>query len=119
VRPGTVSDLAPWAVVLPVLMAGFVLIAGRHVPRRVVDVVAVATAAAVAMLSAVLAVAATHGRAVTWAGGWHPRAGVSVGIVLVADPLGPAWPAWPPCSPAAPCCTAGAIWTTRRRITTR
>jgi multicomponent Na+:H+ antiporter subunit D len=88
VGTATAGDLTPWAVVLPLLVAGLVLVAGRHVPRRLVDVVATATAAAVAAITGVLAAAAVHGRAVTWSGGWHPRNGRSVGIVLVADPLG-------------------------------
>jgi multicomponent Na+:H+ antiporter subunit D len=88
VRADTAGDLAPWVVVLPFLVGAIVLIAGRYVPRLLVDIVATGAAAAVAVLAGLLAVAATHGRAVTWAGGWHPTRGVSVGIVLVADPLG-------------------------------
>ena len=33
-------------------------------------------------------IATRHGRVVSWVGGWTPRHGTSVGIVLVADSLG-------------------------------
>jgi multicomponent Na+:H+ antiporter subunit D len=48
------------------------------------------TAAVVSALTAVLVVVTQHGRSVTWAGGWRPHHGVSVGVVLVADPVGAA-----------------------------
>lgn len=87
-RPGAVDGFVPLAILLPILLAGLVLIVGRWVPRTVVDLVAIATAAAVTALTGVIAAATLHGRAVSWAGGWRPTGGVSVGVVLVADPLG-------------------------------
>ncbi|MEV4754242.1 complex I subunit 5 family protein [Micromonospora sp. NPDC049559] len=87
-RPESLSGLAPLAVVLPIVAAGLVLVAGERVPRPAVDVFAIGTAVVVATLTSALVAATVGGRAVEWAGGWRPREGVSVGVVLVADPFG-------------------------------
>src|SRR5690348_13878112 len=73
----------PLAVALPLLVGALLLAAGRHLPRRPADAIALLTAVAVAGLTGLIARDATGGRAVTWVGGWH-----RAGIVLVADPLG-------------------------------
>ncbi|GAA4216820.1 complex I subunit 5 family protein [Actinocatenispora rupis] len=85
---GGLSALPPLAVVGPILLACLVLVVGRWLPRPVPDVVAVVTAAAVAAVTGVLAVASLHGRIVSYLGGWPPRGDRTPGIVLVADPLG-------------------------------
>jgi multicomponent Na+:H+ antiporter subunit D len=72
------GDLAPWAVVLPLLAAAVMLIIGRRVPRWAADGFALATAAAAVGLTAVLAAAARS--ASCW---WPTR-------------WAPGWPAWPP-----------------------
>ena len=79
--------LAPIAIAIPIVMACVLLVAGRRLPRLAVDVIAIATALAMASLLAYLLAAAASGRIVTWAAGWTPRHGYSVGIVLVIDPL--------------------------------
>ncbi len=89
-RPEHAGELAPLAIVLPILMSALVVTVGKWVPRPIVDLTALATAATVAALTAVLVVVTQHGRSVTWAGGWRPYHGFSVGIVLVADPIGAA-----------------------------
>lgn len=89
-RADHAGQLAPLAIVLPILLSALVVTVGKWLPRRVVDLTALATAAAVGALTAVLVVATQHGRSVTWAGGWRPRHGISVGVVLVADPVGAA-----------------------------
>ncbi|MFH9347742.1 complex I subunit 5 family protein [Kitasatospora sp. NPDC017646] len=64
-------------------------VAGRRLPRWGRDALATAWAAAdVACLALLWARTAPEGRAVSWLGGWSPRNGHSVGIVLVADRLG-------------------------------
>ncbi|MGH8979907.1 MAG: complex I subunit 5 family protein [Acidimicrobiales bacterium] len=84
------AALAPSAIAVAVLGAPILLLLGRVVPRLVVDIVAIVFAAAtLALLCAVFA-AATSGRVVDWAAGWAPHHGDSVGIVLVADPVGAA-----------------------------
>ena len=80
--------LVPIAVAIPIVMACVLLVAGRRLPRLAVDVVAIATALAMVGLLAYLLDAAANGRIVTWAAGWTPHHGYSVGIVLVVDPLG-------------------------------
>ncbi|GAB1646721.1 complex I subunit 5 family protein [Krasilnikovia sp. MM14-A1259] len=86
--PRSAGDLAPLAIVVPILAGAVLLVVARRVPRAVVDHAALATAVVVAALSGALAAAAGSGRLVVWGGGWRPHGGHSVGIVLVADPLG-------------------------------
>lgn len=85
--------LPPVAVAMPIVLACVVLVAGRWLPRPVRDGVALGTAAVVsavcgALTAGCLSGAAAGGRVVSWIGGWTPRHGHSVGIVLVADPAG-------------------------------
>jgi multicomponent Na+:H+ antiporter subunit D len=82
------ADLAPLAISLPILVACLLLAGGARLPRRAVDVAATSAAAVAALLDGALLMATLHGRVVTWSGGWTPKNGVSVGIVLVADPVG-------------------------------
>jgi multicomponent Na+:H+ antiporter subunit D len=82
------ADLAPLAISLPILVACLLLAGGARLPRRAVDATATSAAAAVVLLDLALLVATLHGRVVTWSGGWTPKNGVSVGVVLVADPVG-------------------------------
>lgn len=84
------SSLPALGILVPVLAACLLLGIGRHVPRLVVDAVATAAASTVVLLLAVLAVATGSGRVVSWIGGWSPRGGASVGVVLVADQTGAA-----------------------------
>ncbi|MGN6330493.1 MAG: complex I subunit 5 family protein [Motilibacteraceae bacterium] len=82
------SQLAPLAVAVPVLVACLALSLGRHLPRAVVDVAGVLTAAAVAGLAAALVALTGQDRVVTWVGGWRPHGGTGVGIALVVDRVG-------------------------------
>ena len=92
---GETADLLPLAVAIPLLGAVVLVLAGRLLPRTGVDALAAAfaaaTAAEVALLWARLGDAG--GRAVSWAGGWTPHGGHSVGEHPVAtrprrlDPL--------------------------------
>jgi formate hydrogenlyase subunit 3/multisubunit Na+/H+ antiporter MnhD subunit len=84
------ADLLPLAVAIPLAGAAVLVLAGRVLPRPLVDALATAFAAAVTAELAVLwvRVGEAGGRAVSWAGGWTPHGGRSVGIVLVADRLG-------------------------------
>ncbi|MFF2144769.1 complex I subunit 5 family protein [Kitasatospora sp. NPDC058190] len=84
-----VSDLLPLAVAIPLLGAAVLAVAGRWLPRLGRDVLATTWAAAdVVCLSLLWARTSPDGREVSWLGGWSPRGGHSVGIVLVADRLG-------------------------------
>jgi multicomponent Na+:H+ antiporter subunit D len=83
----TVGDLAPLAVVIPLLGATF--LAGlSFLPRRVHELVAVACALASTVLCAVLLSHARDGPIVYWLGHWKPQHGVALGISLTADQLG-------------------------------
>lgn len=82
------SQLAPLAVAVPILAACLVLPIGRRLPRRVADGVTALAAVAVAGLDGLLLATTTGGTVVTWAGGWTPTGGVSVGVALVVDPVG-------------------------------
>lgn len=83
-----VSMLPPLAIALPIIVACILLVAGRVLPRLAVDLLAIATALAVAGLAALFLEASAGGRLVTWVANWVPHRGYSVGIVLVIDPLG-------------------------------
>ncbi|WUH89242.1 complex I subunit 5 family protein [Streptomyces sp. NBC_00433] len=84
------ADLLPLAVVIPLLGAAVLVLAGRVLPRAALDVVASAFAAGTVAELALLwsRVGDAGGRTVSWLGGWTPRGGHSVGIVLVGDRLG-------------------------------
>ncbi|MBO0880273.1 MAG: hypothetical protein J2P17_07950 [Mycobacterium sp.] len=75
------------AVALPIVVACFLLVAGRFL-RHAVDVIVVATAGTVVGICGALLARTGPGRAITWVGDWHPSHGHSVGIVFVADPIG-------------------------------
>ncbi|PZS40509.1 MAG: NADH-quinone oxidoreductase subunit D [Pseudonocardiales bacterium] len=81
--------LTPLMITLPIGMAALMVALGGRLPRRVLDVLATATAATVAALAVVLlvATATAPGRVIAWAGGWTPRQGMSIGIALVSDPI--------------------------------
>jgi multicomponent Na+:H+ antiporter subunit D len=78
---------ASLAVVWPLLAA--VALAGTTSlrARRVADVVAIASAAAVGGLCLALALRSSDAPVVAWLGGWRPRGGVALGIDFFADPL--------------------------------
>ena len=81
------GDLAPLAIALPIAVACILVAVGKFLPHQVRDGIATLTAGGVAGICAALMTASADGRVVTWAGGWHPRHGFSVGIVVVAGPL--------------------------------
>lgn len=87
--PGA-AHLAPLAITVPILAACLLLAVGRVLPRRLIDAVATAAAAAVLALDVALLRATAEHHVVTWSGGWSPADGFGVGIALVADPLGAA-----------------------------
>lgn len=80
--------LSPVVVAIPIVMACILLVAGRRLARVAVDVVAIATALVLVGLLGYLLATAAPGRIITWAAGWSPHHGYSVGIVFVVDPLG-------------------------------
>lgn len=82
------SDLLALAVAIPLLGPVVLAVAGRWLPRAGCDLLAALWAAADAACLALLWARTGDGRTVSWVGGWTPRGGESVGIVLVADRIG-------------------------------
>ncbi|MET8473455.1 proton-conducting transporter membrane subunit [Streptomyces sp. NPDC006422] len=69
--------------------AALLVAAGSRLPRRAADTLAVAVAALeVGVLALLWTRTGGTGRAVSWVGGWRPRHGESVGIVLVGERIG-------------------------------
>ncbi|QIS14410.1 complex I subunit 5 family protein [Nocardia arthritidis] len=81
------DSLAPLIITLPIGGACALLALGRLLPRAAIDSIALAAAVAVTALAVLLVRATGGGAVVTWAGGWRPAPGATVGIVLVADRL--------------------------------
>ncbi len=81
------AGLMPVIITVPIVVACVLVAAGSALPRRVNDLLATGTAAAVTALGAVVLAGAARGRLVAWAGGWRPVHGLSVGIPLIADRL--------------------------------
>jgi multicomponent Na+:H+ antiporter subunit D len=81
------AQLMPLAVAVPILAACVVVAVGEHVRRPLVDGFATLVSAGVVGMTVALAVSASHGRVVTWTGGWRPAHHTGVGIALIADPL--------------------------------
>ena len=80
--------LPPLLVAVPLLTAA-VIIAGDHVvPRALQNAIGVAGSGATFGLAIVLFRACERRDVITWAGGWHPRGVVAVGVDLTADPFG-------------------------------
>jgi multicomponent Na+:H+ antiporter subunit D len=83
-----VADLAPIAVAIPLIAAAALVAVAAVVPRRVVDVLALAAAVACVVLCALVLDDASDGTLVHWFGGWEPRNGVAVGISFAIDQIG-------------------------------
>ena len=81
------ANLPALLIALPVAGACVLLAFGRLLPRPAVDGVATATALLGLADGIWLLTATNQGRVVEWAGGWQPKPGLTVGIVLVADQL--------------------------------
>jgi len=84
----SINALPPLPVVLPLSVAALLIATAPRLPRRVIDLLAIATALAVAILCALLLVRSLDGPIVYWFGGWLPRDGIALGISFVIDPFG-------------------------------
>ncbi|WP_344284409.1 proton-conducting transporter membrane subunit, partial [Streptomyces hebeiensis] len=82
------SALLPLAVAVPLLGAALLAVVGRWLPRLGCDILATVCTAAETVVLALLWARTADGYAVSWLGGWTPRDGHSVGIVLTADRIG-------------------------------
>ena len=82
------ETLAALPVALPLLVAAFVACFAGHMPRRIADLLALATCVAVVAIELRLLETARHAPIVAWMGAWLPRGSVSIGIALHLDSLG-------------------------------
>ncbi len=83
----SVETLVPLVVAVPLLTAGLLTVVRHHAPRVVIDCISVLAAAVVSVLGALILAAVVTGRAAVWSGGWQPHQGLTVGILLMADPV--------------------------------
>jgi multicomponent Na+:H+ antiporter subunit D len=83
-----VATLAPLPVVIPLVIAGLLAIAVKHVPRRLADAAAIGAAAASMGISAALLWASRSAPIVYWFGGWVPHGQIALGISFAIDPFG-------------------------------
>jgi multicomponent Na+:H+ antiporter subunit D len=80
--------LAPLPFILPLVVAAALAGVSFVTPRWLVDAVSTATAAAVAIICAVLLARSAAAPIVYAFGGWRPRGGIVLGVFFVIDPLG-------------------------------
>src|SRR5207237_6628428 len=85
-----VTAIVPLTVALPLVVAAAIVAAGNYVPVHVINVVATAVAATVAVLATILIFRSSSHDLVYWFGGWQPRHGVAIGIAFTVDPFGAA-----------------------------
>ncbi len=78
----------PLPVVVPLAVAGVLLLCNRLLPARVPDAVALLAALFAAAVSALLLRQAAAGPITYWFGGWTPREGRVIGIAFVIDQAG-------------------------------
>src|SRR3954451_24982402 len=81
-------DVAPYAVVVPLIAAGLLTGLATRLNRAVAEVVALGAAVAVVTLCAVLLVRVASGTGVYWFGGWDPRGGLAIGVSFTVDAFG-------------------------------
>jgi multicomponent Na+:H+ antiporter subunit D len=81
--------LAPLSVAVPLLVAALMVTVHPLLTRPVSDAIATLGALATAVMTVLLLVHVAHdGTQVYWFGGWHPRAGVAIGIAFEVVPIG-------------------------------
>jgi len=85
-------QLAPLPIVVPLTAAAVLIIIGKHLHRRIMDSVAIATSAAVVVLTMALTFKSASGVIVYWFGNWRPLSPshFPIGICLAIDPIGAA-----------------------------
>ena len=82
------SWVVPLPVAIPLIAAALLVVGWSVVPRRALDAMAIAAAAAAFACSLVVLADAQHGDLVYWFGAWRPTHGIVLGIDFAADPLG-------------------------------
>lgn len=82
------QQFAPFPVVIPLLGAALLSALSDVLPRRLIDLLACLTSAAVLLICCVLTLATAHVPIVYWFGGWAPIKTFPIGISFVIDPIG-------------------------------
>lgn len=80
--------LVPLPFALPLLVAGLLLATSSLTTRTVVDIVSTATAVAVMVICALLAVDAARAPVIYAFGNWQPQHGIVLGILYDIEPFG-------------------------------
>jgi multicomponent Na+:H+ antiporter subunit D len=81
-------DVAPYAVVVPLIAAGLMTGFATRLNRAIAEVVALGAAASVVAVCAILLARVASGTQVYWFGGWEPRAGLAIGVSFTVDAFG-------------------------------
>jgi multicomponent Na+:H+ antiporter subunit D len=79
--------LIPLPVAIPLVAAAIFAATTHFIPRRLADLLALITTAAVAWICWQLLLGSYHGTLVHWMGGWLPRGDVALGIAFTIDPM--------------------------------
>lgn len=82
------QQFAPFPVVIPLLVAALLSALSDVLPRRMIDLLACLTSAAVCVICCILALATARVPIVYWFGGWAPIKTFPIGISFVVDPIG-------------------------------
>jgi multicomponent Na+:H+ antiporter subunit D len=85
------AQLPPLPVIVPLIGATFLAATGHLLPRRLIDCIAIAIAAGIAIVCWLLMRESAHGTIVYWMGNWKPEPGgrwhFPVGICFSIDPI--------------------------------
>src|ERR687887_1776857 len=79
--------LVPLPVAIPLVAAAFLTATGHFLGRRADDLVGIATAAAVTVISTLLILRSLDHDLVYWFGGWTPRHGIALGVAFDVEPI--------------------------------
>src|SRR5919204_3800140 len=79
--------LVPLPVAIPLVGAAFLTATGHFLGRRADDLVGIATAAAVTVISTLLILRSLDHDLVYWFGGWTPRHGIALGVAFDVEPI--------------------------------
>lgn len=83
-----ITTAPPLTFAAPLLIAAGLGMSSGRLPRWLLDGLATATSATVAIFCAALTFLSASARIVYSFGGWRPTGGVSLGVLFVIDPLG-------------------------------
>lgn len=83
----SITHAIPLPVAIPLILAALLAFLGHFLSRRVIDVIAIATAALATLLCARILAASLPAPLVYWFGNWWPRNGFALGEDFFIDPI--------------------------------